>query len=493
MNGCRIVPSRRFCRDLYRAQRMGCRMEALQEIIGALACGQALEEDCLDRSLGEDWEGYRECLVQPGCVLVYRRREGKLILYLLKLTKPLGGHNMFLLTEIKYRLLRARSRTALLLCIAAMLVGSMAFYLGNIQANRSALDDLARNLPVTARVVSLSGSKQTGLRIDTNHHDALAAAQVHDVLVSTTYSGARMEAVRNADPFLGGDTVIKGINNPRALLDVDPEAFVYGDGWDESLFQGSEPVCVASAGFMEAEGLKVGGEVAMPLYSILYGTMENGYYPVGEHTMKIVGTYQGSGMGDLYVPIQWLREITEAVPENFSYESMSAVLDDPMKLNDFKAALKDMGFMEAFEGVDDIFTGGAISVEDEIFIKTAGELRENLQVFNSFLLPFFAVIIGMITLVTFLILRGSRMEMAIASSLGRQKLLNAASHFFGALIAEGIGCVLAFPVMRMLIGIPLGASVSIVGMYLVCACVGTALALVALLRFDPLELLTKVD
>ena len=83
--------------------------------------------------------------------------------------------------------------------------------------------------------------------------------------------------------------------------------------------------------------------------------------------------------------------------------------------------------------------------------------------------------------------------MAIASSLGRPKLLNAASHFFGALLAEGIGCVLAFPVMRLLIGIPIGASLSIMGMYLLCACVGTALALLALLRFDALALLTKVD
>lgn len=493
MTRCHIIPSRRFCRDLRRARRMGCRLEELQEVIGDLAQGQALKEACRDHSLGEDWAGYRECLVQPGCVLVYRRRGDRLILYLLKLTKPLGGLNMFLLTEIKYRLLRARSRTALLLCVAALLVGSMAFYLGNIQANQSALDGLAQNLPVTARVVSLSGSKQTGLRIDTARHDALAAAEVHDVLISTTYSGARMEAIRNADPFLGGDTVVKGVNNPRALLDVDPEAFVYGDGWDESLFQGSEAVCLASEGLLEAEGLEVGGEITIPLYSILYGTRENGFYPVGEHTMTVAGSYQGGGMGDLFVPIQWLREITEAVPETFSYESMSVVLDDPMKLNGFKAALADMGFMEPLEGADDIFTGAAISVEDEMFIKTAGELQENLQVFNSFLLPFFALIIGMITLVTFLILRGSRKEMAIASSLGRQKILNAASHFFGAVIAEGFGCVLAFPVMRMLIGIPLGASFTIVGMYLACACVGTALALVALLRFDTLALLTKVD
>ncbi len=485
MTPCRIVPSRQFRRDLLRARRLGCRMEVLGEVIEALASAEAPEAgggpDC------------RECLVQPGCSLVYSRRKDVLVLYFLKLSNPLGGFHMFLLTEIKYRLLRVPSRTALLLCAAALLVGSMAFYLGSIQSSQAALDQLEENLPVKVRVVNLSGGKQTGLRIDTAHHDALADAAIHDVLVSTTYSGARAEEVKNHEPFLGGDTRVQGVNNPRALLDVDPEAFHYAEGWDESLFLGNEALCVPSASLAEAAGLSPGDELALPLYSILYGTMENGYYPVGEHTMKVAGVYDGPGAGDLYVPIQWLREITEAAGEAFSYESMSGVLDAPMELNQFKAGLGEMGFLEPLDGAGDAFTGGAVSVEDEMFIKTAGELQENLAVYHSFLLPFFAVVIGMITLVTFLILRGSRKEMAIASSLGRPKLLNAASHFFGAVIAEGLGCVLAFPVMRLLIGIPVGASLSIVGMYLLCACVGTALALLALLRFDALALLTKVD
>lgn len=485
MSPCRIVPSRQFRRDLLRARRLGCRMAALGEVIEALASAGALEAGHAG--------GCRECQVQPGCALVYSRREDVLILYFLKLSKPLGGFQMFLLTEIKYRLLRVPSRTALLLCAAAMLVGSMAFYLGSIQANQAALDQLAENLPVKVRVVSLSGGKQTGLRIDPARHDALAAGPLHDVLASTTYSGAWAEEVQNSQPFLGGDTRVQGINDPRALIDVNSDAFHYTGDWDVSLFQGNEPVCVLSSNLAEAQGLAPGDQFALPLYTILYGNMENGYYPVGEHAIEVAGIYDGPGIGDMYVPIQWLREITEAAGEAFSYESLSGVLDNPMELNQFKAGLGEMGFLQPLEGMDDAFTGGAVSVEDEMFIKTAGELQENLEVYHSFLLPFFAVVIGLVTLVTFLILRGSRKEMAIASSLGRPKLLNAASHFFGALLAEGIGCVLAFPVMRLLIGIPIGASLSIMGMYLLCACVGTALALLALLRFDALALLTKVD
>lgn len=289
MNGYKLCPSRQFRRRLGPALESGCPLPQLRRVLDGL-CRGSLPEDVLDRALSGRGQGCRECAVGGGFSVVYRYRGDRVVLYYIKLPRKPRRSAMFLLTEIRYRLFRARGRTVLLLSAAALLAGSLALYLGNIQANRDALMSLADRVPVTVRVVSRSGSRQDGL-----------------------------------------------------------------------------------------------------------------------------------------------------------------------------------------------------------FIKTAGELKQNLEVFDSFLLPFFGLIIGMITLVTFLVLRGSRREMAIASSLGRQKSMNAASQFFGAIIAELAGCAVALPVMCLAVDLLPLTAVAVAGVYMACACVGTGIALWFILRFDTLALLTKVD
>lgn len=404
---------------------------------------------------------------------------------------------MFMLTEIKYRLLRTRGRTALLLCVAALLVGSLSFYLGNIQSNREALSSLAGRVPVVARVVSRNGGIQDGLFIDTQRFDALTGAAVHDVRTTTTLAGAYGEEARAVDleDFSGGDMSVKGTNCVEAL-NMDPESVDFLSGYGPDCLSGNEPVCILRDSFAELTGLGLGDELNVPLYIIMYGTYGNSYTAIGSPSMKIVGICPSNGSaayGDAYAPIQFLREQAESSGEAFCYESLNVRLDDPMGLNAFKDSLMSMGFLEPFDSAGSAYSGDAISMEDEMFIKTAGELKQNLEVFDSFLLPFFGLIIGMITLVTFLVLRGSRREMAIASSLGRQKSMNAASHFFGAIIAELTGCIAALPVMCAIVSLTPLTYLAIIGVYMACACVGTAAALVFILRFDPLDLLTKVD
>lgn len=496
MSRYKLCPSRHFRRHLGADLEMGCPLPQLHRLLDSLSQG-TLPEGTLDRALSGRGEGCRECVVGEGFTLVYRYSGDRLILYYINPPKKPRRFSMFILTEIKYRLLRARGRTALLLCVAALLVGSLSLYLGNIQASRDALSTLSGRVPVVARVVSRSGSRQDGLFIDTKRFDSLTSAAVHDVRATTTFAAAYSDEARAVpiDEFSGGDMSVKGANCMDALnMTADSVEFLPGYGPD--CLGGNEPVCILRDSFAEYTGLGLGDELSVPLYGIMYGTYGNSYSPVGEPPLKVVGMCAPAGStvyGDAYAPIQFLREHTESAGEVFSYESLNVRLDDPMELNAFKDSLMGLGFLEPFDTAGDAYSGDAISMEDEMFIKTASELSQNLEVFDGFLLPFFALIIGMITLVTFLVLRGSRREMAIASSLGRQKSLNAASHFFGAIIAELLGCIAALPVMCAIVNLMPMTALAVIGVYMACACVGTTIALVFILHFDPLELLTKVD
>ena len=116
-----------------------------------------------------------------------------------------------------------------------------------------------------------------------------------------------------------------------------------------------------------------------------------------------------------------------------------------------------------------------------------------MKVLRWFLAPFFALVIVLVTLVTFLLLRSTRRDMAISLSLGRPKILSGCACFFGMLIANVCGCAVAVPILLCTAGLAPGQILTICGLYLASSCVGVLLALILLLRFDALELLTKID
>lgn len=98
-----------------------------------------------------------------------------------------------------------------------------------------------------------------------------------------------------------------------------------------------------------------------------------------------------------------------------------------------------------------------------------------------------------IALITFLSLRSYRRDIAIASSLGRPKLLNAAVPFFSTLIVQALGCFLALSVIGLTVGMAPSLAGIIMCTFMLCAAAGTALAILFLFRFDTLALLTKTD
>lgn len=405
---------------------------------------------------------------------------------------------MFIITELKYQLLRNKNRSVLTVVIAALLVGCMAFYIGNIRSNEAALQNLSGSVPVKVNVVSRNGGNRVNITIDEAHFKALTEIGTHDALYISCAAGSVAEKVESDEMFFGGDTGITGANNVRAVSGLSAETMEFSEGYDSAFFSGNEAVCAIREDYAEKHSLKLGDEVTMPIYGIRYGRMGPVYQAIGEVNLKVIGTYpESSDSGftppQMSVPINWLKEVSEKGGVIFYYESLNVVLDNPMNLNEFKENLPKMGFMKVFADAEDTTSGDAISVEDELFIKTAGELQKNLTVFRSFLIPFFVLVIGLVTLVTFLMLRSSQREMAIASSLGRPKKQNALGYFLGTLLADVIGCVIALPVLYFAAGIPLAQILAIIGLFLICACVGIALALVFLLRFDAMSMLTKVD
>ena len=235
-----------------------------------------------------------------------------------------------------------------------------------------------------------------------------------------------------------------------------------------------------------------GDTLSLEIYTVRQSMNGTIYQMIGDAALKIIGTHSAPGGVDVILPVNFLRTEAETAGVSFLYDSCSALVDDSTHLKGFKAEMQKY-FMDINPSAEDPNAGDALSVEDELFVKTASRLRQNIALFQSMLVPFFALIIGLVVLTTFLTMRSTRRDMAIARSLGVSKWRCAAPNFISTVLLDMLGCAVILPILSAALHIPALSAHAIFGLFTLCAALGTAAALLCLLRFDTLTLLTQVD
>ncbi|MCM1498726.1 MAG: type II toxin-antitoxin system YafQ family toxin [Clostridium sp.] len=80
----KIVPSNQFKKDLKLARKRGCKIERLRDVVNVLANGQKLDEKHHDHGLAGNYNGFRECHVEPDWLLIYRIHQDALELFLFR-------------------------------------------------------------------------------------------------------------------------------------------------------------------------------------------------------------------------------------------------------------------------------------------------------------------------------------------------------------------------------------------------------------------------
>lgn len=388
-------------------------------------------------------------------------------------------NSMLLPWEIKCNITRAPARSILIACVSALIACGMALYLRNIEVTEEALNDLARQMPVTVRVTNRDGYFHEGLRIQAEDVDFLLDSGVRDPVYTATEF--------TAQPV--GD--IYGTNTLDSLEDFSGPDFTFLEVWDESFPESGRPVIALREDIASKNGWRLGDK---PRLEFSVPDVDTGApTKVGGYSVTLIATYPGE-RDDVkaIMPADWLRNVAGlSLPDNtFRYSSFSAVIEEPRELNAYKDELEKRGFFERSAVADPGIEGDALSMDDEMYIKTSGELMESLELYRAFLPPFFGLVTSIMAMATFLSLRSCRRQIAMASSLGRPKFLNAAAHFFSLLLLQLAGCLLA---MLALLGLPPWQAGLAIGAFSLCAAGGTALALWFLFRFDVLTLLTKEE
>lgn len=79
-----IITTSQFNKDFKRAKKRGYNMDNLQEVIKLLAVGESLPAKYNDHTLKGNYNGYRECHIQPDWLLIYKIVDETLLLSLFR-------------------------------------------------------------------------------------------------------------------------------------------------------------------------------------------------------------------------------------------------------------------------------------------------------------------------------------------------------------------------------------------------------------------------
>lgn len=370
--------------------------------------------------------------------------------------------------------------------------------MGNIHKNETTLKNLGDTIPVTAQITNRNGSRLIGLEIRTSRLDELLSADITEAIY-TAQAGGNLDPINQVEPVKACDTLILATNSLQGMPSVSREEITFADGWNETYLEGDEPVCVVSEIYAGRNDISIGDSLSFPMYTYKFNKdgYSFNYIKLGEASLTVIGIFQnGSGSLDtqnMIIPINWLRLFVEDSGNSFYYDSARCTINNPLNLNEFKAYMKEQNFGEVIPDADDRRSGDELIIQDKIFIETASKLQENLEIFRRFQLPFFLIIILLILLVSFMIMRSYRQEMAVASSLGRPKLSVSILYFLETLALYLAGCIFVFPLLISVTGIAVTNLITVYLLFLGCACIGICIALALLLRFDTIALLTKID
>lgn len=79
-----VIPSNQFKKDLRLAQKRGHNLEKLKAVIKLLADDIPLDAKYRDHSLTGNYDGFRECHIEPDWLLIYKVEDDILILKLIR-------------------------------------------------------------------------------------------------------------------------------------------------------------------------------------------------------------------------------------------------------------------------------------------------------------------------------------------------------------------------------------------------------------------------
>lgn len=192
---------------------------------------------------------------------------------------------------------------------------------------------------------------------------------------------------------------------------------------------------------------------------------------------------------DILCSLGWARERYNLAGSDFHLDSASFTVSDPLRLNEFKAEMR-----KYLQGVNpqgnSSSRGGSLSVSDEIFILSAGRVKDTLRILNTFA-PIMFVIIALVGYTAaYLLIQDRRLDIAIMRSLGNSPMACIATMIIEYAILGFIGCLFGNACAAPWTGLNIN-SLSYSMLFFASLMIGIATAALRISRFNTMTGLIK--
>lgn len=401
-------------------------------------------------------------------------------------------------------IMRQKSRSILVILVNCVLAVLLNLYFGLVNSYQTQLTDLAANTPIRCTITNPDGTREVGIAVKSDTlRDLQAAQQIKELDCSTQLKAgfgefeiARWEENLNLD--------VKVVNKIDSSVLPDNIRVSYQGGWDESLFAGSEKVCLLKKSDMEEQGFSYGDEIPFTVYYYVYvdERRDVDILELGYMNLKVVGQIDDSDpvesreYPDMLVPFQTIWDAFEERGGDFTAEAVSFYVKDPLALNAFKAEMEQIGEDGLFEiykgeGVRFSYKGSALYVQDGIFITMADRLKTALRILTAFLIPMGILVFIIGYVISHLLANGRVKEFAMFRSLGVKQpgavWVFWSEQFLLVLAGNVLGCLAALLIGQLGLKDILTVCGTAFGGYML----GNTVALLLLARDKPLELLAS--
>ncbi len=257
---------------------------------------------------------------------------------------------------------------------------------------------------------------------------------------------------------------VSGFQSDESLW-LQKEAIQWAPGYDESFFLSNEQGVVVSDGL----GYAMGENVTMALQVNSYAA----------HEMQVVGIIPGGRIDIFYCSAYALEDVYNAKNWEgyFRLTKMNFIVDDNRNLEAFKNVVRNTSYKGALH----------ISIDDRTLQGTVGPILSNLEMLRGLYVIFF-VVVGIIGFfLCFLLFRNRRQEFAVMRLLGEK-----AGQITGkALLEQAMLCAIGVVLGTVIVLVSgLGEfSVLTCGGVLLCYSIGSALAVMLMVRVNVMEIL----
>ncbi|MDF2472762.1 MAG: transporter permease [Anaerocolumna sp.] len=407
---------------------------------------------------------------------------------------------MFVFNTIRKNIVSHRKKSILSLLISAMIVLFLLLYMENIEGNENQLMKLGETIPVTARICNIDGSQEVGLQIEFEklqqiQETGLVTDEVYTIQSYVNLAAEDPQSQRPIIQFIGCNTL-------SAFTAFSAEDVTYLEGYDESFFTGEEAACIVRETFLEKNNLKLGDELNLVVYAPEYDTSGGQmfqYEKLGPVKLKIVGSYYtrfrmaSDELPDVISPLDYVVSAYEDAGIDCYGNSGRFTLQDPLKINEFKSKMQEIGFksVNVQEGFKRL--GEAMTMNDETFILSATQLTESLNLLKSFAPLIFVIVAAIGFIASYLLMQSRRNEFAIMRSLGTSKMGCFRIIFLESLILVLSGSFLGAVISAFVVNLKVTTMGLILAAFIIFYMLGTTIALLLLNRFSVMAILSKTD